>query len=90
MANHASSNDRRITVLPSLWPKLQEFAEQDGLSVANVVNAILLQNLRPYGGCAAFSTPAQATASIDALTLHQSPARSQQQDPYQTADIDSW
>ena len=43
------SNDRRITVLSGLWPRLQKLAEQDDISVADVVNAILLQSLRPYG-----------------------------------------
>lgn len=72
--------ERRITVLASLYPKLKQWADRDGLTVADVVNAILLQNIRPYG-----------TALP---TLPQSPQRalptSPAVDPYQTAVLDSW
>ena len=89
-SNNPKSNERRITVLPALWPKLEEFAQRDGLSVANVANAILLQNLRPYGGCIAANGLTPSATTIDNPTAHQEPARPQQPDPYQTADIDSW
>ena len=44
-----SNNERRITVLRTLWPRLQALAERDGVHVGDVINAILLQTLGPYG-----------------------------------------
>ncbi len=86
----ASSNNRRITVLSGLWPRLQKLADEDGIAVADVVNAILLQSLRPYGICAAvssFTSPASLGQVSVPPTDMERPA---QPDPYQTADVDSW
>ncbi len=81
------SNDRRITVLSGLWPRLQKLAEEDDIAVADVVNAILLQSLRPYGICAAVNA-FTATSSLPAPPI--GAAQSDQPDPYQTAGLDSW
>lgn len=45
----ANSSERRVTVNGSVYPKLKEWAERDGLTVADVANAILLQTVCPYG-----------------------------------------
>ena len=81
-----SSNDRRITVLSGLWPRLQKLAEQDDIAVADVVNAILLQNLRPYGICAALTAASLPPSPFDAAAQRMD---TRQPDPCQVADIDS-
>ncbi|MGC1307830.1 MAG: hypothetical protein WA885_11410 [Phormidesmis sp.] len=93
-----TSNDRRITVLSGLWPRLQRLAEEDDVAVADVVNAILLQSLRPYGICAAFATGVSPPAPFNQLSQNtgqhfvQNPdaSRPQLPDPYKAAEIDSW
>ena len=74
-----NSSERRVTVHGSVYPKLREWAERDGLTVADVANAILLQTIRPYGS---------ATAPTFAPTETR-PARTAP-DPYQTAAITEW
>ena len=82
-----SSNDRRITVLSGLWPRLQKLAEQDDIAVADVVNAILLQNLRPYGICAAFTAASLLPSPFDAAAQRMDTR--QLSAPCQVADIDN-
>ena len=70
-----SSSERRVTVNGSVYPKLKEWAERDGLTVADVANAILLQTVCPYG------------ASPNQMIAPAAPAPMQQNfpDPYQSA-----
>lgn len=44
-----NSSERRVTVHNTIYPKLKEWAKRDGVTVADVANAILLQCIRPYG-----------------------------------------
>ena len=75
------STERRITVLASIYPRLKEWADRDGLTVADVANAILLQTIRPYGHpCIAPSPPPPA----DPMPPRTIP------DPYANAALDSW
>lgn len=92
-----SSSERRVTVHGGLYPLLQEWAERDRLTVADVVNAILLQTIRPYGVAphgVAQDCPCAATPDTQALhAIKQQQATAGQQigaDPYQTAMVDSW
>ena len=98
----SASSERRVTVHGGLYPLLQEWAERDRLTVADVVNAILLQTIRPYGvapyGVAPYGVaqdcPCAATTDTQALHAikHQQATAGQQigADPYQTAMVDSW
>ncbi|MEO0373238.1 MAG: hypothetical protein AAF329_01165 [Cyanobacteria bacterium P01_A01_bin.17] len=85
-----TSVERRITVLASIYPQLKEWADRDGLTVADVANAILLQNIRPYGaGCAGlYGSPAVLSGMPTELPSH--PGQPLAPDPYQTAVVDSW
>lgn len=74
-----SSAERRVTVLASLYPRLQEWAKRDGLTVADVVNAILLQSICPYGT----PLPQMAQSPPPLATIPTT-------DPYETAVVDSW
>lgn len=84
------SNDRRITVLAGLWRPLSELAERDEISVADVANAILLQNLRPYGGCAAIGTMQLPTPPFPLPPSDAVAATPSIPDPYQAAELDNW
>ena len=75
-----NSAERRVTVNGSVYPKLKEWAERDGLTVADVANAILLQTIRPYG-----SATAQALAPTSTR-----PVQPTASDPYQTAAVSDW
>lgn len=44
-----NSAERRVTVSASVYPILAAYSERDGVTVADVANAILLQTLCPYG-----------------------------------------
>ena len=69
-----SSSERRITVDTTLYPKVARLAERDQVTAADVVNAILLQVLCPYGATSHQVTAPAATAPIQNFP-----------DPYQTA-----
>ena len=69
-----NSSERRVTVNGSVYPKLKEWAERDGLTVADVANAILLQTVCPYG-----ASPNQVTTPAAAPIQQNFP------DPYQSA-----
>lgn len=58
-----TSAERRITVHGSIYPKLKEWAERDGITVADVANAILLQTIQPYGPLPSVATTATAVAA---------------------------
>lgn len=73
-----NSSERRVTVSGTIYPKLKEWAERDGVTVADVVNAVLLQTVCPYG-----STPSQLSAPAVA-------APNSFPDPYQTAAVSDW
>ncbi len=74
-----NSAERRVTVNGSVYPKLKEWAERDGLTVADVANAILLQTICPYG-----STSSQVSTAA-------APMRPSFPDPYQTAAaVNDW
>lgn len=80
-----TSAERRITVLASIYPHLKQWAERDGLTVADVANAILLQSIRPYGSPIAvehYSAPSAQQVLPIPSSLHP--------DPYQTASLDTW
>ena len=70
-----NSSERRVTVNGSVYPKLKEWAERDGLTVADVANAILLQTVCPYG-----ASPTQAINPAAAA-----PTQQNFPDPYQSA-----
>ena len=53
-----TSAERRVTVSSTIYPKLEQLAHRDQVTVADVVNAILLQTLKPYGAVAAVAAPA--------------------------------
>ena len=53
-----TSAERRVTVSSTIYPKLEQLAQRDQVTVADVVNAILLQTLKPYGAVAAVAAPA--------------------------------
>ena len=88
--NTLKSNDRRITVLAGLWRPLSELAERDHVSVADVANAILLQNLRPYGGCASVSTMQLPTSPFPIPSSDAVASLPSIPDPYQAAELDNW
>lgn len=71
-----ASAERRVTVSGTIYPKLEQLAKRDQVTVADVVNAILLQTLRPYGAVAAPVAPS--------LSVPSGP------DPYQAAVLDTW
>jgi hypothetical protein len=75
-----NSSERRVTVNGSVYPKLKAWAERDGLTVADVANAILLQTVCPYG-----TTPNQVIAPAVAA-----PIQPNVPDPYQTVAINDW
>jgi hypothetical protein len=62
-----NSSERRVTVNGSVYPKLRAWAERDGLTVADVVNAILLQTVCPYG-----ATPSQVITPAVAAPMQPS------------------
>ena len=75
------SVERRISLSKSVYPKVKAWAERDGLTVAEVTNAILLQTICPYG-----RPPSQAIASTPPVTMQQNFP-----DPYQTAaTVSDW
>ena len=74
-----TSAERRVTVSGTIYPKLEQLAHRDQVTVADVVNAILLQTLQPYGAVAAVAAPA-----IPSLPAPSGP------DPYQAAIPDAW
>lgn len=74
-----TSAERRVTVSGTIYPKLQKLAERDGVAVADVVNAIVLQVLQPYGVNGQSDTPpVKPIAQADAP------------DPYQSAIPNAW
>ena len=76
-----SSAERRVTVHNTIYPKLQELAKRDGVTVADVANAILLQTIQPYG-----PTHNQAIASTPTVPVQQNFP-----DPYQAAGaVSDW
>lgn len=81
--------ERRITVLASIYPHLERWAERDGLTVADVANAILLQNIRPYGPQTMVDGH-QAPNSQSVLSVSSSLSSPLHPDPYQTASLDTW
>ena len=87
-----ASAERRITVIASVYPTLQQFAERDGLTVADVVNAILLQCLRPYGSscCQGHQPAPQAAASQIVGTVRTTTSDVAHPDPYMVAAVDTW
>ena len=87
-SNRASNNERRVTVLRSLWPRLQALAERDGVHVGDVINAILLQTLGPYGTAAPCSCNSPATASSP--TVIPTKSTPNQPDPYEVASVETW
>ena len=81
-----TSAERRITLMASIYPQLEAWADRDGLTVADVANAILLQNIRPYGaGCSRLHPSSSVPTGISPASLQPLAA-----DPYQTAVVDSW
>lgn len=44
-----TSSERRVTVHKTVYPKLEALAKRDGVTVADVANAIFLQTLQLYG-----------------------------------------
>lgn len=76
-----SSSERRVTIHSTIYPRLKEWAKRDGVTVADVANAILLQTVQPYG-----PTPNQAIAPTAALPTRQNNFP----DPYQTATVSDW
>lgn len=83
-----SSSERRITVHKTIYPKLQQLAARDGVAVADVANAILLQTLQPYGQ----QHPAPLDQSTSPPTEQSSlvPAALPVPDPYQAASVSAW
>lgn len=81
-----TSTERRVTVSNTIYPTLKEWAERDGVTVADVTNAILLQTIRPYGqGCFGSTTPMTSVPTLpDTAQAIATP------DPYQVANLDSW
>lgn len=75
-----NSSERRVTVHNTIYPKLKEWAKRDGVTVADVANAILLQTIQPYG-TASRQAIASTTASIQQNNFP---------DPYQTATVSDW
>lgn len=79
-----NSSERRVTVHNTIYPKLKEWAKRDGVTVADVANAILLQTIQPYG-----AAPYQVLA--ESLQGRIAPAPPIQQnnfpDPYQRAAV---
>ena len=73
-----TSSERRVTVSGTIYPKLEQLAARDQVTVADVVNAILLQTLRPYGN-------ALVVPPVTSL-----PSTSTGPDPYQAAVPDAW
>ncbi|MGB3768526.1 MAG: hypothetical protein WA947_18360 [Phormidesmis sp.] len=70
-----NSSERRVTVNNTIYPKLEAWAKRDGVTVADVANAILLQTIQPYG---AVSSQAIAPAAAPMQ-------RNNFPDPYQAA-----
>ena len=71
----SNSSERRVTVNSTIYPKLEALAKRDGVTVADVANAILLQTTQPYG-----PAPSQAIASAPTAPIQQNFP-----DPYQAA-----
>ena len=81
-----TSSERRVTVSSTVYPKLTKLANRDGVTVADVVNAILLQTLLPYGG-------APQQQQLQQTVLPATPASlptASEPDPYTVAKIDNW
>lgn len=75
-----NSSERRVTVHNTIYPKLEAWAKRDGVTVADVANAILLQTIQPYG-----------TASQPAIAPAAAPIQQNNfPDPYQTATVNDW
>lgn len=75
------SVERRISLSKSVYPKVKAWAERDGLTVAEVTNAILLQTICPYG-----RPPNQVIASTPTAPVQQNLP-----DPYQVAStVSDW
>lgn len=64
-------NERRVTVNGSVYLKLKEWAERDGLTVSDVTNAILLQTVCPYG-----ATPNQMVVFTSSVPAQQNSSSS--------------
>ncbi len=73
-----NSSERRVTVHNTIYPKLKEWAKRDGVTVADVANAILLQTIRPYGS-------ASCQEIAPAVPMPQNLP-----DPYQRAAVSDW
>lgn len=84
-----SNAERRVTVQRTLWPHLQALAKRDGVTVADVANAILLQTLSPYS-----NTPCpclhSASGSHNPVANQNGHQIAQMPDPYSVAAVDSW
>lgn len=80
------STERRITVLASIYPRLKEWADRDGLTVADVANAILLQTIRPYGHPSAAPSHQPHADPLCPASVVSQPIP----DPYTSAALDSW
>lgn len=84
-----SSAERRITVLASIYPKLKAWADRDGLTVADVANAILLQTVLPYGAPTGTQPTILPSPALDNSLSMQLPGQLDH-DPYAVAAVDSW
>jgi len=84
-----SQAERRVTVQRTLWPHLQALAKRDGVTVADVANAILLQTVTPYGPSPCPCTSASFVQNSP-LDSHNAQTDTQSPDPYQIASVDSW
>ena len=73
-----TSSERRVTVSGTIYPKLEQLAARDQVTVADVVNAILLQTLRPYGA----SPVTSPTVPLPSVPIGP--------DPYQATVPDAW
>lgn len=75
-----TSSERRVTVNKTVYPKLEALAKRDGVTVADVANAIFLQTLQLYG------TGSQRAIAPAAAPIQQNNLP----DPYQTATVSDW
>lgn len=73
-----TSAERRVTISGTIWQKVAQLAERDQVAAADVVNAILLQTLQPYGGGSVEPTSASPATTPDTP------------DPYQAAVPTAW
>lgn len=71
--------DRRVTVSSTIYPKIEQLAQRDQVTVADVVNAILLQTLQPYGRAVGQSM----APPVPTLNNNYS-------DPYQSTAVSDW